>query len=50
MSYRQYAVDYGTIKEFPAKNEHFEDFVDQAFIVIHENFVEGEVFVMQDKI
>lgn len=43
MTFRQFAVDYGSIKEFPAKNDQFEDFVDQAFIIIHENFCDGKL-------
>ena len=34
-------MNHGIIKDFPGKPEKYDMFVDQAFIYVHEQFVEG---------
>ena len=46
MTFRNFAVKYGAIKEFPTESKEFQDFVDSAFITIHENFVDGKLSIL----
>ena len=41
MTFRSFTVNHGIIKDFPGKPEKYDMFVDQAFIYVHEQFVEG---------
>ena len=41
MTFRSFTVNHGIVKDFPGKPEKYDMFVDQAFIYVHEQFVEG---------
>lgn len=41
ITFRSFTNRHGVIKEISNNSPKFEDFIDQAFIFIHENFVEG---------
>ena len=41
ITFRSFTNRHGVIKEIANNSAKFEDFIDQAFIFIHENFVEG---------
>ncbi|XP_078596684.1 uncharacterized protein LOC144873299 [Branchiostoma floridae x Branchiostoma japonicum] len=41
--FRAFSQNYGAIKEFPVKSDKYEAYIDQAFIYIHDQFVEGKV-------
>ena len=41
MTFRSFSVHHGVIKTFPGRPEKYEMYVDQAFIYIHEYFVDG---------
>ena len=42
ITFRWYVVNHGVLAEFPGRREDFDAIVDQAFIYIHENFIDGE--------
>ncbi|CAH1265407.1 Hypp3177 [Branchiostoma lanceolatum] len=41
--FRAFSRNYGAIKEFPVKSDKYEAYIDQAFMYIHDQFVEGKV-------
>ena len=42
MTFRSFTVNHGVVKEYPGKADQYDAFIDQAFIYVHENFVDSK--------